>query len=182
MSLPIPTKLDKPLINALDRLVTEGLYQSRSEAIRDSVRRLVERSYLSRTQFLRIIAEIAAEVILIKYQGEVTDMILYGTVATGQVSEESDIDILVLVSAGVREGPSRVEVGIHELTYPIALASNSVITAIVMERGRFLELHMAGERFIEEVVRKGRPLYGVVLSELREQRVPAKGSSQTRSG
>jgi Arc/MetJ-type ribon-helix-helix transcriptional regulator len=57
MGLPIPTKLEEPLIRALDKMVADGLYQSRSEAIRDSVRRLVERNYVSRISFLRIIAE-----------------------------------------------------------------------------------------------------------------------------
>jgi len=175
MALPIPTKLEESLIRALDRLVADGLYQSRSEAIRDSVRRLVERSYLSKLHFLRIIAEIAAQAILSKYQEIVTDIILYGSVASGQVSEDSDVDILVLVSTKGRKSPSQVEMGIHEITYPIALTSGSVITPIILEERRFLELYSKGEHFVSEIVRKGIPLHGMMLDELRKQTIPAKG-------
>ncbi|MBS7627153.1 nucleotidyltransferase domain-containing protein [Candidatus Bathyarchaeota archaeon] len=168
MALPIPTKLEEPLVKALDRLVEDGLYQSRSEAIRDSVRRLVERIYISRTRFLRIIAEIAAETIPIKYKNTVTDIIVYGSVASGQVSEDSDIDILVLVSTKGHESISQVEVGVHEVTYPISLASGTAITPIVLERERFLELYRKGEHFIGEIVKKGILLHGEILNELRE--------------
>lgn len=44
VAFAIPTKLEEPLVRALDRLVADGLYQSKSEAIRDGVRRLVERN------------------------------------------------------------------------------------------------------------------------------------------
>jgi len=175
MALPIPTKLEESLIRALDRLVADGIYQSRSEAIRDSVRRLVERSYISKIRFLRIIAEITAQAILSKYKDTVNDIILYGSVASGQVSEDSDVDILALVSTKGHESTSQVEVGIHEITYPIALTSGSVITPIVLERRRFLELCRKGEHFVDEIVRKGISLHGMMLNELREQRIPAKG-------
>jgi len=175
MALPIPTKLEESLVRALDRLVADGLYQSRSEAIRDSVRRLVERSYLSRIGFLRIISEIAAQSILSKYPETVTDVILYGSVASGRVSEDSDVDILVLTSTKGHESQSQVEMRIHEITYPIALTSGSVITPIVLEKRRFLELYRKGEHFVSEIVRKGIPLYGVISNELRKQTIPAKG-------
>ncbi len=175
MALPIPTKLEEPLIRALDRLVADGLYQSRSEAIRDSVRRLVERSYLSKIRFLRIIAEIATQAILSKYKETVTDIILYGSLASGQVSEDSDVDILVLISTKGHESPSQVEMGIHEITYPIVLTSGSVITPIVLEKREFQKLYRKGEHFVSEIVRKGIPLHGMMLNELRKQTIPAKG-------
>ncbi|MGQ9543918.1 MAG: nucleotidyltransferase domain-containing protein [Candidatus Bathyarchaeia archaeon] len=175
MASPIPTRLEDSLIEALDRLVADGLYQSRSEAIRDSVRRLVERSYLSRTRFLRVISEIAAQTILNKYPETVTDIILYGSAASGQASEESDVDILVLASTEDRMSTGQVEIGIHEVTYPIALASGTVITTIVLDERDFLELYSRGENFAREIVMKGVPLHGRVLNELREHTIPAKG-------
>jgi Arc/MetJ-type ribon-helix-helix transcriptional regulator len=174
MALPIPTKLEEPLVEALDRLVAEGFYQSRSEAIRDAVRRLVEKNYVSRTRFLRIIADISAQVILSIHPDIVTDIILYGSAASGQVSEDSDVDILVLISTKGRESPSKVEIRIHEATYPIALACGSVVTPIVVERMRFLELCRSGEHFAMEIIRYGIPLHGMILNELRKQTVPEK--------
>jgi len=175
MGLPIPTKLEEPLVVALDRLVGDGLYQSRSEAIRDAVRTLVERRYVSKTRFLRVIAEISAQVILSAHSDTVTDIILYGSVATGRVSEDSDIDVLILVSVKGHESASQLEIRIHEITYSIALASGSVITPIVLEKRRFLALCRIGEHFAKEVVRHGIPLHGMILHELRKQTVPPKG-------
>ena len=165
MGLAIPTKLEEPLVAALDRLVADGLYQSRSEAIRDAVRRVVERSYVSKHHFLMVIAEITAQVILRDYSGRVTDIILYGSAATGQVSEDSDVDILVLVSG--KGGEGQAEVQIHEMVYPIALASGAVVTPIVLTRRRFLDLNREAEHFAREVIRHGISLHGTILNELR---------------
>jgi len=46
----VPTKMTKRLLEELDRLVEEGWYASRSEAIRDAVRELVERRKLDRLE------------------------------------------------------------------------------------------------------------------------------------
>jgi len=174
MALPIPTKLEEPLIRALDILVTDGLYQSRSEAIRDAVRRLVERNYASRTRFLRVIGEISAHAIIAKYSYAVTDIILYGSAATGEVSEDSDVDILVLASTRRHESVGQLEIHVHETIYPIALASGCVVVPIVLARKKFVDLHRSGEHFTREIVRHGIPLHGTILNELRKQSVPKK--------
>lgn len=46
----VPTKMTKKLLEELDRLVEEGWYASRSEAIRDAVRELEERRKLDRLE------------------------------------------------------------------------------------------------------------------------------------
>jgi len=174
MALPIPTKLEEPLVRALDALVADGFYQSRSEAIRDAVRRLVERNYVSRIRFLRVIGEISAQVILAKYSYAVTDIILYGSAATGEVSEDSDVDILVLVSTKGHESVGQLEVHLHETIYPIALACGCVVMPIVLARRKFLDLERIGEHFTREIVRHGISLHGTILNELRKQSVPKK--------
>ncbi len=175
MALAIPTKLEEPLIRALDSLVADGFYQSRSEAIRDAIRRLVERNYVSKIRFLRVVAEITAQVILSKYPETVTDIIVYGSVASGRASEDSDLDILVLVSTKSHESPSQMEICIHEIVYPIALACGTVITPIVLEKRKFLNLARAGQHFAGEVITYGIPVQGTTLNELRKQSIPEKG-------
>lgn len=174
MSFVIPTKLEEPLVRALDALVAQGFYQSRSEAIRDSVRRLVERNYVSRVRFLRMISEISAQLILTEYGDAVTDVILYGSVATGRVYEDSDVDVLVLVSNTIHENLGQVEIRIHGITYPVALASESVITSIVLDKKEFLESVRAGEHFAREILRDGIQVKGTTLNELRKQKLPKK--------
>ena len=175
MGLAIPTKLEAPLVRALDGLVAEGLYQSRSEAIRDAVRRLVERNYISKIRFLRVIAEVSAQLILDEYGDAVTDIILYGSVASGSVSDDSDIDILVLVSDTMGKNLSQVEIRIHEITYAVALSSGSVITPIVLSRRKFMDLAGEGEHFAREIAKYGIEIKGTTLNELRKHGLSEKG-------
>jgi len=175
MGLAIPTKLEAPLVRALDGLVAEGLYQSRSEAIRDAVRRLVERNYVSKVRFLRVIAEVSAQLILDEYGDAVTDIILYGSVAAGLVSDDSDVDILVLVSDTTRKNLSQVEIRIHEITYAVALSSGSVITPIVLSRKKFMDLAGEGQHFVREIAKYGIEIKGTTLNELRKHRLSEKG-------
>jgi len=177
MGLAIPTKLEAPLVRALDGLVAEGLYQSRSEAIRDAVRRLVERNYISKVRFLRVIAEVSAQLILDEYGDAVTDIILYGSVASGSVSDDSDIDIdiLVLVSDTMGKNLSQVEIRIHEITYAVALSSGSVITPIVLSRRKFVDLAGEGQHFAREIGKYGIEIKGTTLNELRKHGLSEKG-------
>ncbi len=46
----VPAKMTEKLLEELDRLVQEGWYASRSEAIRDAVRELIERRKLDRLE------------------------------------------------------------------------------------------------------------------------------------
>jgi predicted nucleotidyltransferase len=174
MGLAIPTKLEAPLVRALDSLVADGLYQSRSEAIRDAIRRLVERNYISRVGFLTVIARVSAQLVLDEYGDAVTDIILYGSVATGRVSYDSDIDILVLVSDRMSRNLSQVEIRIHEIVYAVALSSASVITPIVLDKRKFLDLTREGQHFAKEIVKYGIEIKGTTLNELRKPRSSEK--------
>jgi putative addiction module CopG family antidote len=46
----IPAKLTSKLVAELDALIKEGWYANRSEAIRDAVRKMVERKQLARLE------------------------------------------------------------------------------------------------------------------------------------
>jgi len=161
-------------VRALDGLVADGLYQSRSEAIRDAVRRLVESSRISRARFLTVIAEISAQLILDEYGEAVTDIILYGSVAVGRVSDDSDVDILVLVSDTMSKNLSQAEIRIHEITYAVALSSGSVITPIVLNRKKFLDLAQEGQHFVREIIKRGIEIKGTTLHELRKHGLSEK--------
>jgi predicted nucleotidyltransferase len=168
MALAIPTKLEAPLVRALDNLVAEGFYQSRSEAIRDAIRGLVERNYISRVRFLTVIAQVSAQLILDEYREAITDIILYGSVATGRASDDSDIDILVLVSDTTSKNLGQAEIRIHEIVYPVALSSASVVTPIVLNKSKFLDLFEQGQQFAREILKHGIEIKGTTLNELRK--------------
>ena len=161
MGLAVPTKIDEKLVRELDRLVLEGLYVSRSEAIRAAIRRLVAEHHMSLQGFLRVIAEIASETLKSNLVGVVTDVVLFGSVARGDVTLDSDIDLLVLVEEKDAVGVRR---RVHEIVYPVSLASATPITLMVMNRGEFVEWMRDGLSFAREVRKEGVQLFGDVLS------------------
>jgi len=136
MGLAVPTKLEEKLVEALDRLVSEGFYVSRSEAIREAVRKLVAEQYISLHRFLRVIAEVTSETLALHLGDTVTDVILFGSVARGDVTFDSDIDLLVLIK---HENAFMVRRKLHEIIYPISLASSTPVTSIVINREEFIE-------------------------------------------
>ncbi|MEM2935697.1 MAG: nucleotidyltransferase domain-containing protein [Candidatus Bathyarchaeia archaeon] len=164
MGLAVPTKLEEKLVEALDRLVSEGFYVSRSEAIREAVRRLVAEQYVSLQKFLRVIAEVVSETLTFNLGDQVTDVVLFGSVARGNATLDSDIDLLVLIK---HENASKVRRRLHEIVYPISLASSTPVTSIVMNRGEFIEWMKNGLNFAREIEKEGIQLHGDVLSLVR---------------
>ena len=168
MAKAIPTKLDESLIEQLDRLVSEGLYVSRSESIRDAVRKLVTERYMNLQRFYEIISRIASWVILQRLKGMVTDIILYGSVARKEANPESDVDFLILTDR--EEGTKafrRLDEEISRATYPIDLEANVVTTHLLMSRKRFLRLVRERYTFANEVLEDGIQLHGSILKHVR---------------
>lgn len=164
MGLAVPTRLDERLVRELDRLVSEGLYLSRSEAIREAVRRLVAERYVPLGRFLLMVAEVASEALTSGLGGVATDVVLFGSAARGDVGPDSDIDLLVLIGHG--DAPA-VRRRAHEIVYPISLGSAVPITVVVMSREEFLAWVREGLSFAREVVEEGVQLHGEVLYAVR---------------
>jgi len=165
MDLAVPTKLDVKLVEALDRLVSEGFYVSRSEAIREAVRKLTAEQYISKQNFLSIMAKIASEVLVSLFGDAVTDVVLFGSVSRGDVSLDSDIDLLVLLKDP--KGSPRIRRALHERIYPISLASDTPITLVAIAREEFIAWAKSKFSFAQEVVKEGVQLHGDILNLVR---------------
>ena len=164
MSLAIPTKLDQKLIEIIDRLVSEGLYVSRSEAIRDAVRKLVANQYVSLDRFLQTIAQITTETLTSQLGNVITDIILFGSAARSEVTPDSDIDLLILTN---QQNLSEIRKRIHEIIYPISLAASTPITTIVITQQEFTTWTKNKLSFTEEIIKEGIQLYGEILTHVR---------------
>jgi len=164
MDLAIPTKLDNKLVEELDRLVSEGFYVSRSEAIREAIRRLVAQHYISLQRFLRVIAEIASEILKSNLASVITDIVLFGSVARGDATLESDIDLLILIK---HNNAPTVRRKAHEIIYPTSLVSATPITLIIMNQEEFIKWMKSKLNFAKEIKEEGIQLYGDVLSLVR---------------
>lgn len=144
-----PVRLSGTLAKRLDSLVEEGVYLNRSEAIRSAVRDMVE----SQSQKgLMSVARIVASLIRERWGDDVSMIVLYGSVARGEIHEESDIDLLIIVRGGnSREWRRKF----NKLIYPMIPELGRQISLIVNTGEELRELKEVGDPFILEVLEDG---------------------------
>lgn len=150
----IPVRMDESLVNSLDSLVEEGLYLNRTEAVRGAVRSLIRTR--ARGNGLLTVAKISAALIRERWEDNVLMIILYGSVVSGRMHEESDIDLLIVIREGnTREWRKRF----NELIYPLIPEIGRQVSLVVNTRREIQELKKAGDPFTREVIENGIKLY-----------------------
>ncbi|KXA91514.1 hypothetical protein AKJ64_04685 [candidate division MSBL1 archaeon SCGC-AAA259E17] len=137
------------LAERLDSLVEEGVYLNRSEAIRSAVRDKVES--LSQKGLMSV-ARIVASLIRERWDDDVSMIILYGSVARGEIREESDIDLLIVVGG---ENSREWRRKFNKLIYPMIPELGRQISLIVNTEEELRELREVGDPFILEVLEDG---------------------------
>ena len=168
MSRVIPARVDRKLVARIDEMISKGLYVSRSDAVRDAIRNLAI-SQDEREPFqsiYRVVAQIAAAMMRQSLGDNLGDVILFGSVSRGRATQDSDIDLLVLIESGETSTTTR---SIVELLYPIMLASDTVITPVVYSRQEFLRLFKEEYVFASEIIENGTQIYGDLLHEIRDR-------------
>jgi len=165
----VPIRMSRALTRGLDDLVKAGLYSSRNEALKDSVRSLIETRRAMATQSrealqaeLKAIANVAEALILEEGGPAISRVILFGSVARGEAREGSDIDLLVVLKGGDR----------HEWRRRLLLA----LMPIVYRLGRYISLKTFTEREVRELSEKGSPFIQEVVKTGIEL-YPKAGSS-----
>jgi len=94
----IPLRVNNELTKKIDELIKKEIIKNKNEGIREGIRQLIKKydsqkeSNLKKTQ----IAKIIANYLQLYYSEDLEVIILFGSVAKGTDSEDSDIDILVL--------------------------------------------------------------------------------------
>lgn len=83
-----------------------------------------------------------------RYSDRVKKVILFGSVARGDSSEESDIDVLVVGSMTLDE--------IINVTFPILLRFGEFISPHVMDEEHYMRLKSERSGFIESVEKEGK--------------------------
>jgi len=69
------------------------------------------------------------------YGGGIKRVILYGSYARGKATEDSDVDVLVLVDASL--DPSEVRDSLSDLLYDMLLDENQLVSVMVIPEERF---------------------------------------------
>ena len=161
MSQVIPVRVPKNVAERIKRLVDLGVFPNRSSLVREALRRLSvsEELELSKSAFVRDVAVLASCMIAWN-EKSVSDVILFGSVARGEATVESDVDLLVLVE-NVEGWVVRRR--LYDLIYPIIAALGVDISLVVVERKRFMEMVMVEDPFAVSVLKEGIQLYGSLL-------------------
>jgi len=166
MSAVVPVRVPRDVVEGIRELVEAGVYPSRSALVREALRRLVASEGMrgQKSVLGRAAAEMTS-VMIVWNERTVTDVILFGSVARGDTTLASDVDLLVLVEGA--EGWV-VRQRLYDLIYPVIPALGVVVSLIVVDRKRFL--HMIGQEdpFALSVVREGVQLHGGLLDEYSE--------------
>lgn len=161
----VPVKLSNSLTDALDELVREGLYSSRNEALKDAVRSLVERRRLEEVGKrrglqieLQVIARVVAALLLDKCGTVISKIFLFGSAVRGDVNEESDVDLLIIVKDGDRHDWRRRFI---EEVMPITCRLGRYISIKTFVEEDFKGLIELGSPLVKEVLSHGIQIYGV---------------------
>ncbi len=162
MSVVVPVRVPREIAKKIKELVDAGLYPNRSSLIREAIRRfIVSEGVTTQKISLEKVATIASTMIAWN-EKSVTDVILFGSIARGEATIKSDIDLLVLVENA--EGWV-VRQRLYELIYPIIPVLGVDVSLIVMDRKRFIRMVEEGDPFALSVISDGVQLYGGFLDE-----------------
>jgi len=166
MSAVIPVRVPKDVVERIREIVDSGVYPNRSALVREALRRLVASEGVSGQKgiFGKAAAEIASAMIVWNEE-RVTDVILFGSVARGDATFASDVDLLVLVEDA--EGWV-VRQRLYDLIYPVIPALGVDVSLIVIDRKRFIHMIGEGDPFALSVVREGVQLHGGLIDEYSE--------------
>jgi Arc/MetJ-type ribon-helix-helix transcriptional regulator len=163
MSSVIPVRVPEEVAQKVRELVEAGVFPSRSSLVREALRRLIvyEGTSAKKADLRRLVASLVS--VLISWEESmVTDVVLFGSVARGESSEGSDVDVLVLVE-GKRAW--RIRQRLYSLIYPVMVALDVDVSLIVIGKRDFAGMVQAEDPFAVSVVREGIQLYGRFLNE-----------------
>jgi len=163
MSVVVPVRVPKELAQKINELISRGLYSSRSDLIRESLRRFIvsERAFTQKTSIDHVIAVLASSIIAWN-EKTVTDVILFGSTARGEATLESDVDLLVLTED---PEPWKIRQRLYDLVYPIIPAFGVDVSLIVINKKNFIRMTRNQDPFATSTINEGKQLQGDFLTE-----------------
>jgi predicted nucleotidyltransferase len=86
-----------------------------------------------------------------QFPGEVVRLVLFGSKARGDASDDSDLDVLAVV----RSDDWKLGDEIRDIGYELEIAHGVVLSIQVMGQRQYQELKARGSTFLENVEREG---------------------------
>jgi len=163
MSAVIPVRVPREVAEKIKQLVDAGLYPNRSALVREALRRLaVTEDTTGQKSTLGKAAAAIASAMIVWNEKTATDVILFGSVARGDTTVESDVDLLVLTQDA--EGWV-IRQRLYDLIYPIIPALGMNVSLIVIDKKQFIRMINDGDPFALSIIREGVQLHGGLLDE-----------------
>lgn len=157
MSRVVPARLPLDLARGLEQQVRSGRYRNRSEVIKEATRLFLSSGGRSRASAAAMTASRAASLMIAWNVPEVEAISLYGSVARGEASSQSDIDLLVVVGRGEAW---RVRRRLYELIYPLMAGLEVDISLLVVTRTGWNEMVAGNDPVALSILEEGKPLWG----------------------
>ena len=108
-------------------------------------------AYASR---LRSVADTLVQRLLAEFKDEIHSIVLYGSVARGEATTESDVDVLVIT-----EAPGELKEMFDDVGYDISLTDGVYIELMFSSTAQFQSLASMGSWFASDVIGEGIVLY-----------------------
>jgi Arc/MetJ-type ribon-helix-helix transcriptional regulator len=163
MSVVVPVRVPKELAQQINELVNQGLYSSRSNLIRESLRRfLVSERAITQKPSIRHEVALLASSLIAWNEKTVTDIILFGSTARDEATPQSDIDLLILTTD---PQPWKIREQLYDLIYPIIPTIEIDISLIVINKETFIQMEKNKDPFATTTINEGKQLQGNFLNE-----------------
>lgn len=163
MSAVISVRVPREVAEKIKKMVESDVYPNRSTLIREALRRLtVSEGINAQKKALGKATATIASAMITWNEKSVTDVILFGSVARGKATAESDVDLLILVETA---DAWRIRQRLYDLIYPIIPALGINISLIVINRKRFIHMLEESDSFSLSVMSEGIQLHGGLLDE-----------------
>ncbi len=157
MSRVVPARLPPDLAKGIDQLVKSGRYANRSEVIKEATRLLLSSGDHPPPSSMAKAAARLATLIAAWNTPTIESIVLYGSLARGETTPESDVDMLVII----REGkPWMIRRALYELIYPVIASLGVDISLIVLTKGDWQGMIKEGDPLARSILKDGRPLWG----------------------
>ena len=157
----IPLRVNIELTDKIDELIKRGIFRNRNEGIREGIRQLI-RKYDSRKDFTfkkTQLAQVIANYLQLYYPEEFEVIILFGSVAEGTDSEDSDIDILVLTK---KKYSYNQKLHIMNQIVHLTHGLDDIISLQFETTQKFLDRIKENFTFESNVLKVGKVLRGII--------------------
>ncbi len=157
MSRVVPARLPPDLARGIDRLVRSGRFANRSEAIKEATRLLLSAGDTPPPSAMARGAARLLSLLVAWNTPAVEVIVLFGSLARGEPTPQSDVDILVLIGRG---RSWKVRRTLYNLIYPVIAGLGVDVSLLVLDRAAWLSMVQQGDPLALSIMKEGVLLWG----------------------